>query len=142
MNKSMIKSLGNMYLNDNPLCAIKITDYFVKRFLKQNDIKYKTLHEELKSSSKENVHDFFEYYNMIVKDYADKDVFNMDETGLFIRNIGNKSFTLSRTDNKNVKIDKTRITVGLTISRLNEQLPPLVIGKSANPRCFKGHNIN
>jgi hypothetical protein len=39
------------------------------------------------------------------------------------------------------KKDKERITVGLCINASgSDKLPPLVIGKYKNPRCFK--NIN
>ncbi len=32
----------------------------------------------------------------------------MDETGLYIKNIGNRTYTMERNDNKNVKINKTK----------------------------------
>ena len=35
------------------------------------------------------------------------------------------------------KLSKERLTVLITASMTGEKLPPLVIGKSANPRCFK-----
>ena len=35
------------------------------------------------------------------------------------------------------KLSKERITVFVTASMAGKKLPPLVIGKSANPRCFK-----
>ena len=35
------------------------------------------------------------------------------------------------------KLSKEMITALVTASMAGEKLPPLVIGKSANPRCFK-----
>ena len=35
------------------------------------------------------------------------------------------------------KLSKDKLTVLVTASMAGEKLPPLVIGKSANPRCFK-----
>ena len=35
------------------------------------------------------------------------------------------------------KLSKEKITVLVTAGMAGEKLPPLVVGKSANPRCFK-----
>ena len=41
-----------------------------------------------------------------------------------------------------VKTAKERITVLLCASATGEKLKPLVIGRSANPRCFRGLNMS
>ena len=46
----------------------------------------------------------------ILKDYELKDIYNMDETGLFYRNTPSK--TISRESVSGVKAAKTRITIG------------------------------
>ncbi len=142
VTKAIIKTLGENYILETPECKIKITDYFIRRFIKKNKLMYKFLHGESKSVNTENIGNFFESYKLITQDYEEKNIFNRDETGFFIKNIGKRSFILSKSDNKNVKIDKTRITVGLTISRLNEQLPSLIIGRSAKPRCLKNFDLS
>ncbi len=141
VNGETIKSFGKMYLKQNESCTIKITNYFVRRFVKENDVFYKTLHGEVKSRSVDVIPEFFTVYNQLIKDYAECDIFNMDETALFIKNIGNRSYVTHKDDTKSIKLNKVRITLGITLNKLNEQLPPLIIGKSANPRCFKNINL-
>ncbi|POW15152.1 hypothetical protein PSTT_02382 [Puccinia striiformis] len=63
----------------------------------------------------------------ITKDYNLKDIFNMDETGLFY-------------SNSRCQVDKTRLTLALTCNADgSEKKPLLFIGKSKKPRSFKGH---
>ena len=66
--------------------------------------------------------------------YATKDIFNCDETGLFYRTLPTRSLVV-----KGGKQAKDRITVLLCASVSGEKLQPLVIGKSRNPRSFKGY---
>ena len=68
--------------------------------------------------------------------YRPEDVYNADETGLFFRMTPNQ--TLATKTVKGMKKDKNRITVLLcTNATGTDKLKPLVIGKSAKPRCFK-----
>ena len=72
----------------------------------------------------------------LLKGYSPKDIYNCDETGLFFRTLPSRSY-VSKTDSaKNGKLAKDRITVLLASSMAGDKLRPLVIGKSANPRCF------
>ena len=68
--------------------------------------------------------------------YNPANIFNSDETGLFIeRFLKNHKFTKKITTG--LKACKGRITVLLTASMAGEKLRLLVIVKSAIPRCFK-----
>ena len=53
----------------------------------------------------------------------------------------NYSYMFSDDDRKRVKSDKTRITVGLCYNSLGDEICPMVIGKSANPRSFRNYNF-
>ena len=70
-----------------------------------------------------------------------KDVFNADETGLFFRGLPEKSLVVKKDERKGDKKAKERITLLLCCSATGEKLEPLIIGKSANPRCFRGINV-
>ena len=71
--------------------------------------------------------------------YADRDIFNMDETGLFWKLTPNR--TLATEARSGGKKSKDRVTVALTTNGDGtERLEPWIIGQSKNPRCFK--NIN
>jgi hypothetical protein len=75
----------------------------------------------------------------ICSKYKDKDIFNMDETGLFWKLTPER--TLATKAGSGGKKSKDRITLALTTNADgSEKLEPWVIGKSKNPRCFKGIN--
>ena len=66
-----------------------------------------------------------------------EDIFNTYETGLFCRCLPNRT-RVSKTDKcTGDKLSNERLTVLVTANMVEEKLPPLFIGKSANPRCFK-----
>ena len=73
----------------------------------------------------------------LVEGYALRDVYNLDETGLFFRMLPDRSLTTTD-KTKGVKKAKDRISVMLCSNADgSDKLKPLIIGKSQNPRCFK-----
>jgi hypothetical protein len=74
--------------------------------------------------------------------YTPADIFNMDETGYFYRALPNSTLERVSKSCKGGNLAKDRITVALTCSALGEKLPPLVIGKSKNPRCFRNKDLS
>ena len=77
----------------------------------------------------------------IIEGYELKDVFNADETGLFFRGLPERSLVVKKGERKGGKKAKERITLLLCCSATGEKLEPLILGKSANPRCFRGINV-
>lgn len=74
----------------------------------------------------------------MIGDTDDKDVFNVDKTGLFYKCTSDKTMTFKKETCSGGQRSKERITVlvGANMDG-SEKLPLLVIGKSKNPRCFK-----
>ena len=70
--------------------------------------------------------------------YSFNNIFNADETGMFFRSIPNRSMVEKGDACKGGKKSKDRLTFLFCASAVGEKLKPLVIGKSLNPRCFKG----
>ena len=70
--------------------------------------------------------------------YDPKDIFNMDETGVFFKDGKQTTFEVQGSDCAGGKHAKDKITVALCASMTGEKLTPLVIGKSRKPRCFNG----
>ncbi|XP_057658528.1 tigger transposable element-derived protein 4-like [Diorhabda carinulata] len=73
-----------------------------------------------------------------IKEVEPRNIFNVDETALFYECTPNKTFAFKGEDCSSGKLSKLRVTVlvGANVDG-SEKLPLLVIGKSANPRCFK-----
>jgi len=77
----------------------------------------------------------------VVDAYANKDVFNIDETGLCWRLQADNSLVTHQLEGR--KINKERITLIICVnSDSSEKIPLTIIGKHLNPRCFKGINRN
>ncbi|KAF9763707.1 Tigger transposable element-derived protein 4, partial [Nosema granulosis] len=138
VNKHTLQDLANRYKSKHEECSVAITPYFFKNFKKRNNVVWRTLYGESRSADMNNILEWFQVYNLYKSEYEAKDIFNLDETGLFIKNFGNKSYVIKDVDDrKNIKLNKTRVTLLLAFNRFGEELPPLVISKSKRPRCFK-----
>lgn len=75
----------------------------------------------------------------IIRDYQSQNIYNCDETGLFYNLLPSKTLAEKGDSCHGGKKSKIRVTVLLTTNADgSDKLPPLVIGKSKNPRCFKG----
>lgn len=73
--------------------------------------------------------------------YAQRDIFNCDETGLFYRALPNRTLCLKKEKCYGGKKAKQRLTVLLCANLVGEFEEPLIIGKSLRPRCFKGVHL-
>ena len=72
--------------------------------------------------------------------YSASEIYNVDESGLFYQCLPNKTFTLpAEKALRGIKESKQRLAmlIGANMSG-EDKLDPLIIGKSANPRCFHG----
>ncbi|KAK8779263.1 hypothetical protein V5799_019394 [Amblyomma americanum] len=71
--------------------------------------------------------------------YADRDLYNGDETGLFFQMLSSKTHALRGDPCKGGKQSKLRATIFLCVNMDgSDKCPAFVIGKSRNPRCFRG----
>ena len=66
-----------------------------------------------------------------------KDIFNADEFGLFYEVLPSKSLYFRGKRCSGGKHKKAGLTGMAASNVLDEKIPMFVIGKSANPRCFK-----
>ncbi|GFW05436.1 tigger transposable element-derived protein 6 [Trichonephila clavipes] len=77
----------------------------------------------------------------LIKEFEPRNIFNTDETGLFFKCLPEKTFTFKKEKCHGEKHSKERLTILLTVNMDgSEKITPLVIGKSAKPRCFNGIN--
>jgi hypothetical protein len=113
------------------------SDGWLTRFKERHNIKFKQICGESRSVDVDVVKNWKENLDAVCQGYEDENIFNADETGLFWRALPNKTLAIAGEDVHGLKTSKERITVLFTASRTGEKLKPLVIAKSANPRCFK-----
>jgi hypothetical protein len=106
-------------------------------FNKRHSFREHRIHGESGDAQMTDIEDTLAVIKEKIARYEPKEVYNMDETGLFY-NLA-PSTTISRRQIEGSKKDKTRLTIGLTCNADgSDRLPPLFIGHAAKPRCFKG----
>lgn len=73
----------------------------------------------------------------ICKDYTADNIWNLDETGCFWRALPDRGLGQMKASCKGGKKSKNRVTVALFANATGMKEKPVVIYKSAKPRCFK-----
>lgn len=103
--------------------------------MRRHDLRFRHLHGEAASVDPTVVLNGLRDQQELLDAYEPGAVHNMDETGLCHSMMPSRGICSRRM--KGVKIDKTRVTVGLTANATDtSQLPPLFIGRARRPRCF------
>ena len=111
---------------------------WVNRWKAREEIACKKLHGEAAYVDQFEVDDWQKYrLPELLKRFKAEEIFNTDETGLFYKCLPDRSHVMKNKKCAGGKLSKERITVLVTASMADEKLSSLVIGKSANPRCFK-----
>ena len=78
-----------------------------------------------------------EWLPALLKQCKAEDIFSADETGSFYRCLPGRTHVFKNDRCAGGKLSKKRLTALVTASMAGKKLSLLVIGKSANPRCFK-----
>ena len=127
---------GNVCCGDGPQ-RFTASNGWLYRFQIRHSIKASVLSGELADVKEEVVQECARRLKDKCEGYVLKDIFNADEIGLFFSPLPVRSFVIKGDECKGGKLSKDRLTVLLCASATSEKLMPLVIGRSANPRCFK-----
>lgn len=108
------------------------------RFQKRHGISSRLLSGVSASVSHGVVEEWMERLKNLTAGYSLTNIFNCDETALFYRAMPNRSLVVKNDSCHGLTSSKERLTILFCCSAAGEKLQPLVIGKSAHPRCFKG----
>ena len=118
----------------------KCSNGWLDRFKERHNITFKKICGESKSVdvNSKGMTDWTAELNGILTEFKPENIFNADETGLFFRLLPEKTLEFKGVDCSGGKRSKERLTVLVAANMTGtDKLPLLVIGKSANPRCFK-----
>jgi len=114
----------------------KFSNGWLEKFQKRNKFKSIKSYGESGSVNMDIVETGRTKLKEITSKYERKNIFNMDETGLFFSMAPDR--TIASTQIQGVKQDKRRITLALTTNADgSEYISPLIIGHANKPRCFK-----
>ena len=116
----------------------KASNGWLDRFKTRNGIKAKFISGEAGDVSEDTVGSWKERLPDILQGWAPENIWNMDETGQFFRALPNKSLVDASRNCTGGKRSKERLTCAFFVNASGGKEKPIVIGKAANPRCFKG----
>lgn len=74
----------------------------------------------------------------VLSAYQPQDIYNADETPLYYLALPDRTLVGRKEQPFGSKVSRNRLTVLLAGNAAGGKLPPLVVGKYANPRCFRG----
>ncbi len=113
----------------------------MKGFKSRNSIHKKKQHGKAASVNIKGAEDRMIELRKIVALYLLRDIYNMDETGLFWKAIPDT--TLATKAQSGTKKEKARISLGYCSNADgSDKLPLLTISSSQRPRCFASNYIN
>ncbi|XP_060596149.1 tigger transposable element-derived protein 4-like [Ruditapes philippinarum] len=116
--------------------SFKASKGWLECFIKRHNISFWSMSGERGDVKQSTISEWTEKLPTLCANYKPENIFNMDETSLFFRDSGRKTYRLKGDDCAGGKRSKERITAALCSSLTGEKIKPLVIGKSRNPRCF------
>ena len=112
---------------------------WIDRFKSRHNITFGKVSGEASSVNTETTQEWITtVWPNVREGYADCDIFNADETGIFYRLTPDKTLKFKGEKCVGGKLSKERITVLVCANADGTEKRKLfVIGKSKNPRCFK-----
>ena len=122
----------------DPNTSFKASNGWLDSFKKRHNIKCMKVSGECADVSEETVTSWFERVQVLTSGYEPQNIWNEDETGCFYRALPDKSLSDKKKECRGGKKAKERITIAFFANASGGKEPPIVIGKSATPRCFKG----
>ena len=112
---------------------------WLQRFKVRKGIVSKVLCREAASVDTTVVANWKATLTNVLEGYSPDCVYNVDETGLFYRCLPNRTLTFKGESCHGGKLSKERLTLLLGANMDgSDKVEPLIIGRSANPRCFRG----
>lgn len=105
-------------------------------------ISYKAICGESSSVDENIVEEWTVVVKQICEGYDSKNIYNLDETGLFFRALPDKTMSLRGENCSGGKLSKERLTVMLCVNSIGDFEEPMIIGKAARPRCFKNIDVS
>lgn len=119
----------------------KASNGWLDRFKNRHNINAGVICGESGAVDETTVADWHTKLPEILSGYDPKDVYNMDESGLFFRALPDKTLKTRGEECKGGKKRKDRLTASFCVNMMGEFEKTLIIGKCARPRCFKRMEI-
>lgn len=134
----MMREKAKFFAERLAIDNFRASDGWFDRFKKRHNISFRKLSGESASVSDNVCLEWKGKLSELINNYQPMNIFNADETGLFFKCLPDRSMCFKDEKCHGGKNSKDRVTVLLAANMDGtEKLKPLMIGKSAKPRCFK-----
>lgn len=114
----------------DPETKFSASNGWLDKFIKRHDVSSKTLSGEGASVNQNTVDGWYKQMDEICQGYDLKDIFNIDETGLFYESKPKRSYVELNDPCLNVKESKKRLTICLFTNALGSKEHPIIIGNA------------
>ena len=141
ISDDILQTQALQFAREQHMDDFKASEKWVLGFKKKYGIRSLSLQGEAASVDGATVEEYKVRFQDLLKEFNPSDIFNLDETGLFYKLLPNRTLC-SEAKAKGMKSSKERVSVVFCVSYTGEKLPPLVIGKTAKPRSFKGLDLD
>ncbi|KAL4120835.1 hypothetical protein QTP88_013453 [Uroleucon formosanum] len=140
INHSILMTKANDLAKKMGGINFNATDDWLTRSKDRHVILYKKLHGEKKDADASGADSWIKTtWPTVLNKYTPENIFNLDETGLDYGVTPDYCMVLKNAPASAGKKNKARITLALTCNMTGTvKKKPIVIGKSKEPRCFKG----
>lgn len=134
----LIRAKAEQFAKELGKQNFKASTGWLDGFKERNKITFKAVCGESGAVNQQDAGQWKRDLEEMIQDRDPKNIFNVDETGLFFKCTPDKTLAFKNEKCHGGKLSKERVTllVGANMDG-TEKLPLLMIGKSANPRCFK-----
>lgn len=112
---------------------------WLQRFKNRHEIVCHTLSGEGSAVNLDSCEKWLENFRPLLQEYEERDVYNVDETGVFYKLLPERSLAVKNETCHGGKKHKDRVTAVVAVNMDGSDKRQLtVIGKSARPRCLRG----
>ncbi|CAH2096716.1 unnamed protein product [Euphydryas editha] len=135
----MLKEKAKSFAQSLGIEGFAASEGWLSNFKNRNGITFKKICRKTTSVDVSICSQWINELIQLLNGYDPSDIFNIDETGLFYKCLPDHTLTFKDEKCHGGKLSKDRLTVLLACNLDGSQkLKPLVIGKYAKPRSFKG----
>lgn len=136
---TLLKEKSKMFALKLGIHNFSASNGWLEGFKRRHDVSFKKAAGESKSVDQGVCNQWTEDLPNLLTEYHPNDIYNADETALFFKCLPDKTFTFKGRECHGAKQSKERLTIlQCTNMTGTDKLPLLIIGKSKQPRCFKG----
>ena len=131
--KSIAESFGDS--------EFQASNWWLQRFMERHNLSFRVMLGESSDMDLTSLNLWKNRLPQLLEGYQPRDVYNLDETGLFFKQLPSKTLSFKQQQCSGGKLAKERLTCLLACNMVKEKLRLLVIGKAMNPRAFRSAHI-